>query len=64
MVTYTELQTMKPEVEKQVREIEKEFARFLEYYVDDNVVDVKAVCDIHLTIQRPLEFIELTLVVK
>lgn len=55
---------MKPEVEKQVREIEKEFARFLEYYVDDNVVDVKAVCDIHLTIQRPLEFIELTLVVK
>lgn len=55
---------MKPEVEKQIKDIKKEFARYLEYYIDDTVIDVKAICDIHLTITKPIESITVKLVVK
>ena len=51
------LQEMKPEVEKRVREIKKEIARHIEFYVDEDTTDISVVCDIRLTIIKPCESI-------
>ena len=48
---------MKPEVEKRVREIKKEIARHIEFYVDEDTTDISVVCDIRLTIIKPCESI-------
>ena len=52
---------MKPEVEKKIRNAVKEFTRHLEFYVDDNTIDITVVCDIQLTIIKPIESITIHL---
>ena len=52
---------MKPEVEKKIRNAVKEFTRHIEFYLDDNTNDISIVCNIQLTIIKPIESITIDL---